>query len=71
MNFGEQMLFENVNVVFNSGDRYGLTGPNGCSKSTFMKILQGDVEATTGHIQRPKARYPSAGPLHIRERAGH
>ena len=54
MNFGEQMLFENVNVVFNSGDRYGLTGPNGCGKSTFMKILQGDIEATSGHVQRPK-----------------
>ena len=54
MNYGEQTLFENVNVVFNPGERYGLTGPNGCGKSTFMKILSGDIEATAGHVHRPK-----------------
>ena len=54
MNFGEQNLFDDVNVVFNQGERYGLTGPNGCGKSTFMKILSGDLEAQTGHVNRPK-----------------
>lgn len=54
MNYGPQVLFENVNVTFNAGERYGLTGPNGCGKSTFMKILSGDVEAMRGHVSRPQ-----------------
>ncbi len=53
MSFGPQVLFENVNVVFNKGDRYGLTGPNGCGKSTFMKIISGDIEPVSGQIYRP------------------
>jgi ATPase subunit of ABC transporter with duplicated ATPase domains len=55
MNFGPQILFENVNVTFNSGERYGLTGPNGSGKSTFMKIISGDVEPSTGIVRRPSA----------------
>lgn len=54
MNFGPQVLFENVNVVFNPGDRYGLTGPNGSGKSTFMKILTGEIEQISGQVSRPK-----------------
>jgi len=54
MNFGQQTLFENVNVVFNPGERYGLTGPNGSGKSTFMKIVSGDLEPMTGFVNRPK-----------------
>ncbi len=54
MNFGPQILFENVNVTFNTGERYGLTGPNGSGKSTFMKIISGDVEPSTGIVRRPK-----------------
>ena len=41
-----QALFENVSVKFNNGNRYGLIGANGCGKSTFMKILGGDLEPT-------------------------
>jgi ATPase subunit of ABC transporter with duplicated ATPase domains len=52
--FGGRTLFENVNVQFTAGKRYGLTGPNGAGKSTFMKILQGDEETTRGTISRPK-----------------
>ena len=48
---GDQLLFENVGVVFNPGDRYGLTGPT--AVSTFMKILSGDLEAMTGHVAGP------------------
>ena len=54
MNYGPQVLFENVNVTFNEGERYGLTGPNGCGKSTFMKILSGDLEPLRGHVNRPR-----------------
>ncbi len=54
MNFGPQVLFENVNVTFNTGERYGLTGPNGSGKSTFMKIVSGDLEPMTGSIHRPR-----------------
>ena len=54
MNFGPQVLFENVNVTFNTGERYGLTGPNGSGKSTFMKIVSGDQEPIRGQVSRPK-----------------
>ncbi len=50
MNFGQQVLFDHVNVTFNSGERYGLTGPNGSGKSTFMKILAGEIEPISGSV---------------------
>jgi ATPase subunit of ABC transporter with duplicated ATPase domains len=52
--YGPKKLFEEVNVAFSPGRRYGLTGPNGAGKSTFMKILSGDEEADTGSVSRPK-----------------
>jgi len=52
--FGPKKLFENVNVAFSAGRRYGLTGPNGSGKTTFMKILAGDEEQDTGEILRPR-----------------
>src|SRR5512135_1413667 len=52
--FGPKKLFEDVNVTFAPGRRFGLTGPNGAGKSTFMKILSGDEEADTGRVHRPK-----------------
>ncbi len=52
--YGPKRLFEEVNVAFSMGRRYGLTGPNGAGKTTFMKILAGDEEADTGQIIRPK-----------------
>ena len=48
--FGAKPLFENVNVKFGEGHRYGLIGANGCGKSTLMKILGGDLEASSGNI---------------------
>lgn len=54
MSFGPQVLFENVHATFNARERYGLAGPNGSGKSTFMKIVSGDLEPTSGHISRPK-----------------
>src|SRR3954471_22150873 len=52
--FGPKKLFEEVNVTFSPGRRYGLTGPNGAGKSTFMKILAGDEEQDMGDIIRPR-----------------
>ena len=52
--YAAKKLFEEVNVSFPGGRRYGLTGPNGAGKSTFMKILAGDLEPDTGQISRPK-----------------
>ncbi|MBA1288605.1 ABC-F family ATPase [Pseudomonas japonica] len=50
MQFGPKPLFENVSVKFNNGNRYGLIGANGCGKSTFMKILGGDLEPSGGQV---------------------
>jgi ATPase subunit of ABC transporter with duplicated ATPase domains len=48
--FGIKPLFENISVKFGDGNRYGLIGANGCGKSTFMKILGGDLDATSGNV---------------------
>ena len=50
MQFGAKPLFENVSVKFGGGNRYGLIGANGCGKSTFMKILGGDLEQSGGSV---------------------
>ncbi|MDP3668089.1 MAG: ATP-binding cassette domain-containing protein [Telluria sp.] len=50
MQFGAKPLFENVSVKFGGGNRYGLIGANGCGKSTFMKILGGDLEPSGGQV---------------------
>lgn len=50
MQFGAKPLFENVSVKFAQGNRYGLIGANGCGKSTFMKILGGDLEPSSGQV---------------------
>ena len=52
MQFGAKPLFENVSVKFGNGNRYGLIGANGCGKSTFMKILGNDLEATAGNVSK-------------------
>ncbi len=50
MQFGPKPLFENISVKFGDGNRYGLIGANGCGKSTFMKILGGDLESSAGNV---------------------
>lgn len=52
--FGGRMLFEDVNVTFSAGHNYGLTGPNGCGKSTFMKLLIGVEGTDSGHVSLPE-----------------
>ncbi|MBV8657642.1 MAG: ATP-binding cassette domain-containing protein, partial [Burkholderiales bacterium] len=50
MQFGAKPLFEKVSVKFGEGNRYGLIGANGSGKSTFMKILGGDLEQSNGTV---------------------
>ena len=52
MQFGAKPLFEDVSVKFTDGNRYGLIGANGCGKSTFMKILGGDLEPSAGNVSK-------------------
>lgn len=50
LRFGKKALFEEVNVKFTEGNCYGLIGANGAGKSTFLKILSGEIEPTNGEI---------------------
>lgn len=50
MQFGAEPLFENISVKFGNGNRYGLIGANGCGKSTFMKILSGELAPSSGNV---------------------
>jgi ATPase subunit of ABC transporter with duplicated ATPase domains len=50
MQFGAEPLFENISAKFGNGNRYGLIGANGCGKSTFMKILTGELAPTSGNV---------------------
>ena len=52
MQFGAKPLFENVSVKFGEGYRYGLIGANGSGKSTFMKIIAGELEPSAGNISK-------------------
>ena len=52
MQFGAKPLFENVSVKFGEGYRYGLIGANGAGKSTFMKILAGELEPSAGNVSK-------------------
>src|ERR1700752_2821306 len=53
MRFGSKILFEDVTTTFGKGRRYGLTGANGAGKSTFMKLLTGEVQPQRGTVARP------------------
>ena len=50
LRFSDRTLFDDVNIKFTKGNTYGLIGANGAGKSTFLKILAGDIEPTTGNI---------------------
>ena len=50
LKFGKRTLFEDVNIKFTNGNCYGLIGANGSGKSTFLKLLAGEIETTTGEI---------------------
>ncbi|NBJ69756.1 MULTISPECIES: ATP-binding cassette domain-containing protein [Clostridia] len=50
LRYGDKKLFEDVNLKFTPGNCYGLIGANGAGKSTFLKILSGEIEPQTGHV---------------------
>ncbi len=50
LGFGKRLLFEDVNVKFTPGNCYGLIGANGAGKSTFLKILSGEIDPTSGEV---------------------
>jgi len=50
LRYGARKLFSNVNIVFSPGNCYGLIGANGSGKSTFLKILSGEVDSTAGEV---------------------
>jgi ATPase subunit of ABC transporter with duplicated ATPase domains len=50
LQFGKRVLFANVNISFHPGNCYGIIGANGSGKSTFLKILSGEIESTKGEV---------------------
>jgi len=50
LRYGKRVLFEDVNLNFTPGNCYGVIGANGAGKSTFLKILSGEIESTTGKV---------------------
>ena len=54
--FGTEPLFENVNIKFAEGNCYGLIGANGAGKSTFLKVLSGELEPTSGEVHIKKGQ---------------
>ncbi len=54
--FGKRILFDEVNTTFTQGNCYGIIGANGSGKSTFLKIIAGEVDPTSGHISIEKGK---------------
>lgn len=53
LQFGDQKLFEDVNIKFLPGNCYGLIGANGAGKSTFLKVLSGEIDSQSGNVHMP------------------
>ena len=52
--FGKRVLFEDVNIRFGKGNCYGIIGANGAGKSTFLKVLSGELEPSKGDVSLDK-----------------
>ena len=50
LRYGKRVLFDNVNLKFENNNCYGLIGANGAGKTTFLKILSGEVDSTSGEV---------------------
>lgn len=69
LRLGKKALFEDVNIKFTSGNCYGMIGANGAGKSTFLKILSGQIEPTNGEVvisPGERLSFLAAGPFQIR-----
>ena len=56
--FGKRVLFEDVNIKFGKGNCYGIIGANGAGKSTFLKVLSGELEPSKGDVSIEKGESP-------------
>ncbi|NDC40561.1 MAG: ATP-binding cassette domain-containing protein [Chitinophagia bacterium] len=56
LRYGKRILFEDVNIRFTEGNCYGIIGANGAGKSTFLKIISGEIEPTTGKVEITKGQ---------------
>ena len=56
LQYGSKKLFEDVNLKFTKGNCYGIIGANGAGKSTFLKVLSGEIEAEQGRGQHGQKR---------------
>ncbi len=56
LQFGKRVLFDEVNLKFTRGNCYGIIGANGAGKSTFLRILSGEIDPTTGHVSLEKGK---------------
>ena len=64
MNFSGQPLFKDVDLKFTPGNCYGIIGANGAGKSTFLRILSGDLDPTTGDVSlKPGVRMSVLKPV--------
>ena len=66
LSYSGKPLFKNVNIKFTAGNCYGIIGANGTGKSTFLKVLSGELEPTTGrggHHPRRAHGSPASEPL--------
>src|SRR5271155_1109984 len=54
LRYGKRTLFEDVNLKFTQGNCYGIIGANGAGKSTFLKIISGEIDPTTGRVDISK-----------------
>ena len=50
LRFADRKLFEDVNIKFTNGNCYGLIGANGAGKTTFLKLLSGEIDSQQGHV---------------------
>jgi ATP-binding cassette subfamily F protein 3 len=65
MRFGDKVLFENLSFDLPRGKRLGIMGPNGCGKTTLLRILLGDEEPTAGEVQRGHLVFPGYLDQHL------
>ncbi len=54
LRFADRKLFEDVNIKFTNGNCYGLIGANGAGKTTFLKLLSGELDSQQGHVSLGK-----------------